>query len=171
MNREPRKIAILHHTGGGNLGDDAEIASVIDNIRSRWPNTEIAAFSMNPEDTAKRHGVTSYPIRRHIWPLGYQRTPAAQVEGRTRFLQRIQTTKNPAIRLPRAVFDELRCLIGSRQRIKKFDLLIVSGGGQLTERGGTWAFPYAILAWFAIAKSAGVKCVLLMSAPALLFNR
>jgi polysaccharide pyruvyl transferase WcaK-like protein len=52
-------------------------------------------------------------------------------------------------------------LIGSRQRIKKFDFLIVSGGGHLTERGGTWAFPYAILSWFAMAKSAGVKCVLL----------
>jgi polysaccharide pyruvyl transferase WcaK-like protein len=161
MNREPRKIAILHHAGGGNFGDDAEIASVIDNIRSRWPNTEITVFSMNPEDTAKKHGVTSYPIRRHTWTIGYQRTQAAQAEGQARFLQRIRTTRNPAIRLPRAVFDELKFLIGSRQRIKKFDFLIVSGGGHLTERGGTWAFPYAILSWFAMAKSAGVKCVLL----------
>jgi polysaccharide pyruvyl transferase WcaK-like protein len=161
MNREPRKIAVLHHAGGGNFGDDAEIASVIDNIRSRWPNTEITVFSMNPEDTAKKHCVTSYPIRRHIWTIGYQRARAAQAEGRTGFLQRIRTTKNPAIRLPRAVFAEFKFLSGSRQRIKKFDFLIVSGGGHLTERGGPWAFPYAILSWFAMAKSAGVKCILL----------
>jgi polysaccharide pyruvyl transferase WcaK-like protein len=161
MNREPETIAVLHHAGGGNLGDDAGIVSVINNVRSRWPDTEIAVFSMNPEDTAKRHGVTSYPIRRHIWPIGYQRTPAGHAEGRFRLLQRIRTTKNPAIRLPRALVNELRFLIGSRQRVSKFDLLIVSGGGHLTDRGGTWAFPYAILSWFAMAKSAGAKCVLL----------
>lgn len=150
MNREPGKIAILHHAGGGNFGDDAEIASVIDNIRSRWPNTEIAVFSMNPEDTAKKHGVTLYPIRRHTWSIGYQPTQAAPAEGRTRFLQWFRTTRNPAIRLPRAVFDEFTFLIGARQRIRNFDFLIVSGGGHLTERGGTWAFPYAILSWFAM---------------------
>ena len=162
MHPEARKIAILHHAGGGNFGDEAEIASVIDNIRSRWPNTEITLFSMNPEDTAKRHGITAYPVRRHTWSIGYQRT-VEETHGAVRegLFQWIRTTTNPAIRPLRGVFDEMKFLIGSRRRIKRFDLLIVSGGGHLTDRGGTWSFPYAILSWFAVAKSAGVKCVLL----------
>ena len=57
------KIALLHHVGGGNLGDDATLDAVAGNIKRRWPNAEIVAFSMNPDDTEKRHGMMSHHIR------------------------------------------------------------------------------------------------------------
>jgi polysaccharide pyruvyl transferase WcaK-like protein len=40
-------------------------------------------------------------------------------------------------------------------------MLIVSGGGQLTERSGPWGFPYAILIWIMMAKLAGVRRIFL----------
>src|SRR5215472_13748192 len=46
--RVPARIALLHHTGGGNLGDDAIVECIIDNIRRRWPAATVAVISMNP---------------------------------------------------------------------------------------------------------------------------
>ena len=59
MTQADTKIGLLDHVGGGNLGDDATLAAVAANIRRRWPNVEIVAFSMNPDDTEKRHGIMS----------------------------------------------------------------------------------------------------------------
>jgi len=39
--------------------------------------------------------------------------------------------------------------------------LVISGGGQLTEQGGPWAFPYTIFKWILLAKFARVKRVFL----------
>jgi len=140
------KIALLHHTGGGNLGDDATMDAVIRNILGRWPEAEISAFSMNPEDTSKKHGIPSYPIRRHTWSIGYSST---------------KTISNPVVRIPRAVFRELAFLVSSLRNLRSFDLLVVSGGGQLTERSGPWGFPYAVFTWGLMAKAARIRCLFL----------
>ena len=162
MKRTPIKIGLLHHTGGGNLGDDATMSVVVRNIRRRWPQTDITAFSMNPVDTKKKHGIPSYPIRRHIWAIGYGSTPKNSDPNSKLGLRRwLKTTSNPLIRLPRAVFGELAFLTASFRTLRSFDLLVVSGGGQLTERSGPWGFPYAIFTWVLMAKAAGIKCIFL----------
>jgi polysaccharide pyruvyl transferase WcaK-like protein len=66
------KIGLLHHVGGGNLGDDATLEAVAGNIRRRWPKAEIVAFSMNPDDIEARHGIMSHPIQRKCWTVGYR---------------------------------------------------------------------------------------------------
>ena len=156
------KIALLHHTGGGNLGDDAIIDAVLHNLRKRWSDAEITAISMNPNDTVKKHGVPSYPLRRHTWDIGYKsaRREATQAS-KYGFLSWLRTTKNPVIRLPKAIFHELAFLVASLRILKSFDLLIVTGGGQLTERSGPWGFPYAIFTWILMAKAVRIKCVFL----------
>jgi polysaccharide pyruvyl transferase WcaK-like protein len=53
--RRIRKIGVFGHVGNENLGDEAIIAAVIQNIRRRYPNAEIYGFTINPEDTRKRH--------------------------------------------------------------------------------------------------------------------
>lgn len=162
MERMPKKIALLHHTGCGNLGDDAIIDAVLDNIRRRWRDAEIAVFSMNPDDTAKRHGIASYPIRRYKWTSANSSAVAQPTHRpKQRFTDWIRKTSNPAVRLPRAVLGEIAFLIDSYRATKRFDLLIVSGGGQLTERGGPWSFPYALFVWSLIAKWVGVKWIFL----------
>ena len=162
MKRAPTKIALLEHTGGGNLGDDATVDVVIRNIRQRWPDAVIALFSMNPGDTAKRYGIPSYPIKRYTWTLGYKSaTTEANRASNFEFRRWLRTTRTPAIRLPRAVLLELAFLVASLRIIWPFDFLILSGGGQFTERSGPWGFPYAILTWFVMAKSARIKCIVL----------
>ena len=76
MRRPGKKIGLLDHMGGGNLGDDATQTAVILNIKKRWPDCEICAFSMNPIDTQSRHGILSYPIRATMWAFGDQSKPS-----------------------------------------------------------------------------------------------
>jgi polysaccharide pyruvyl transferase WcaK-like protein len=163
------KIALLDHVGGGNLGDDATLEAVAGNIRRRCPNAEIVAFSMNPDDTEARHGITSHPIRRKGWSIGYK---AAETEATLKETVKALTRKyravfyllkatNAVVRLPSEVFRELLFLVSSRRNINSFDLLIISGGGQLTEKDGPWGFPYTIFKWVVLARSAGVRCMFL----------
>jgi polysaccharide pyruvyl transferase WcaK-like protein len=64
--RGRKTIGLLDHLGGGNLGDDATLQAVMQNIKSRWPDAEIVGLSMNPDDTQRKHGIAAYPIR---WPF------------------------------------------------------------------------------------------------------
>jgi len=163
------KIGLLDHVGGGNLGDDATLDAVAGNIKQRWPNAEIVAFSMNPDDTETRHGIMSYPIRRKGWAIGYNCVPTEATFTQTvKALTRKNTvvfyllkTTNAVVRLPGEVFRELSFLVSSRRIIKFFDIFIISGGGQLTEKDGSWGFPYTIFKWVVLAKSAGVRCMFL----------
>jgi polysaccharide pyruvyl transferase WcaK-like protein len=158
MKDSPARIAILHHTGGGNLGDDAIIDVVIGNIRRREPETEIVVVSMNPDDTARRHGVTAFPLRRHRWSIGYAKGSAVP-SGQPHWAARV--ARNPLLRIPRILLLELRFLAQSHRRLKACESLVISGGGQLTERAGPWSFPYALFTWTILAKIAGVRCLFL----------
>jgi polysaccharide pyruvyl transferase WcaK-like protein len=164
------RIGLLHHVGGGNLGDVATLEAVAGNIRRRWPAAQIVAFSMNPEDTEQKHGIKCYAIRRNLWTVGYTSTGAQTTTFKTKLKELVRKCKpafhaikalKAAIRLPIDLLSEIRFLAASRRIVKSVDLLIISGGGQLTEKDGPWAFPYTIFKWVALAKSAGVRCVFL----------
>jgi polysaccharide pyruvyl transferase WcaK-like protein len=159
------RIGLLVHVGGGNLGDEATLATVVSNVKWRWPKAELVAFSMNPDDTEARHGITSHPLRRKGWSIGYK--PA---EAGATFTRNLKTlVRGYAVifyllamaRLPGEAFRELCFLISSRRKMRSLDLLIVSGGGQLTGRDGPWGFPYTIFKWVLLARSVGVKCIFL----------
>ncbi len=169
--RLPKKIGLLDHLGGGNLGDDATLDAVMQNIKSRWPDAEIFGFSMNPSDTQIRHGIRSYPIRAHTWSLG-NRTEASNLTVKTkvkaalgnhRFLMGLLKAINAVVvRPPRTLLNELRFLAKSYRTIRSFDLLVISGGGQLLDSwGGPWKFPYTLFKWVLLARLSGVKCYFL----------
>jgi polysaccharide pyruvyl transferase WcaK-like protein len=169
LTRADTNIGLLHHVGGGNLGDDATLDAVAHNIKLRLPNAELVAFSMNPDDTEIRHGIVSHPLRRKGWSIGYRPTEA---EGTLKETVKALTRKyravfyllkatNAVVGVPSEVFGELSFLVSSRRNIKSFDLLIISGGGQLTEKDGPWGFPYTIFKWVVLARSAGVRCIFL----------
>jgi len=163
------KIGLFHHVGGGNLGDDATLAAVAENIKRRWPDARIVALSMNPRDTETRHGIVSYPIRREHWSIGYKpagtvtplKKTAKALARKYRALFCLFKATNAIVCLPSEVFRELSFLMSSRRIIKSFGLLIISGGGQLTEKDGPWGFPYSIFKWVVLARSAGVRCMFL----------
>lgn len=156
MKNHPPKIALLHHAGGGNLGDDAIIDSVVANIRSRYPQAFIAAFSMNPEDTQKRHGIAAYPIRSFRWSMGY-----AAAAPQARSSNPLLAAGGKLLRKVQRTAREVAFWSRSFGRLRQFDTLVVSGGGQLTERSGPWGFPYALFVWSWMAKLAGVRLLYL----------
>jgi len=158
--------------GGGNLGDDATQDAVIQNIKNRWPNAEIFLFSMNPADSCPRHGIPSYPIRTETWVRsGQQLDGSLTVQTRVKnvirkypplfqFLKIIYTLTIRVV--PSALFDELSFLVKSFLIIRSFDLLIISGGGQLLDAwGGPWKFPYTVFKWTLLAKLSGANCYFL----------
>src|SRR5262249_44470854 len=167
--RADTKIGLLDHVGGGNLGDEATLDAVASNIRRRWPNAEIVAFSMNPDDTVTRHGIMSYPIRRKCWRIGYGPVvPEPVFKVRVKAVMRnhrgafyLLKVTSAVIPLPGEGFRELLFLVSAWPKIMSLDLFIISGGGQLTEKDGSWGFPYTILKWVVLARLAGVRCIFL----------
>lgn len=157
-----KKLALLQHVGGGNVGDDATLQAIIQNILVRWPNAALFAFSMNPYDTRLKHGIPSYPISRHTW--GSERNPKTNLTIRQRFTSALTRSLpflrsiKTAIRVPVGLIEEVLFLINSFRIIRSFDVLLVCGGGQLTDLwGGSWAFPYTLFKWVFLAKLARVK--------------
>lgn len=170
MTQSHPKIGLLHHVGGGNLGDDATLRAVADNITQRSPKAEIIAFSMNPNDTETRHGIVSHPIHRKGWTIGYNK-PDGNKDYLTNAVRRLTRRYAPAsylykaakaiIRTPGEWIREASFLMSSRRKVASLDLLIICGGGQLTEKDGPWGFPYTILKWVLLARLEGVKCIFL----------
>jgi polysaccharide pyruvyl transferase WcaK-like protein len=168
LTQADKKICLLHHAGGGNLGDDATLDAVAENIKRRWPTAQIVALSMNPDHTARRHGIISHALRRKGWSVGYtSMRPLASFKGTVKALTRkykacyLLQAASAAVRLPGEVIRELSFLVFSLRKIRAFELLIVSGGGQLTEKDGPWGFPYTIFKWVVLARFAGVRCIFL----------
>ena len=168
MVRRSKKIGLLDHMGGGNLGDDATQTAVIHHIKTRWPTAALFGFSMNPSDTQARHGIPSYAIRREIW-----NSPPMDARSPARFRSQIRTALTNhalffslaaainaiALRIPKAILSELPFLAKSFRIIRTFDILIISGGGQLLDSwGGPWKYPYTLFKWVMLAKISGVKC-------------
>jgi polysaccharide pyruvyl transferase WcaK-like protein len=167
---QPQTIGLLHHIGGGNLGDDATQDAVIQNIRRRWPRAALIAFTANPDDTGQRHGIPAYAIRRQRWRLGAwggDTRPTTRenikivLRKHRRLFGILRALHTVMVRVPREVTAELVFLASALRGLRSVDLLIVNGGGQLTEWGGAWGFPYTIFKWTLLARLAGARCVFL----------
>ena len=135
--------------------------SVIHNIRRRWPDADVIALSMNPEDTTKRQGVSVWPLRSHTWGRGYTAGEDESGSKRGVFSRWLSSTRNPLVRLPRSMAREIAFVLRSYGLVRTLDQIVVGGGGQLTARSGPWGFPYSIFLWMCLARIAGVKRVFL----------
>lgn len=167
---ERKTIGLLDHLGGGNLGDDATLQAVMQNIKSRWPDAKIVGLSMNPDDTQRRHGIAAYPIRRKTWSLSQQAPSTnATLKGNVKSLLRkwpylfgaVRAIHRVAFRLPILFVQELVFVARSFRRLQSLDMLVISGGGQLTDWFGTWNFPYTIFTWVLLGRLANVRCIFL----------
>ncbi|MCC0176766.1 polysaccharide pyruvyl transferase family protein [Waterburya agarophytonicola K14] len=164
-----QKIGLIGPFGGGNLGDAAIQQSMISNLRRFNSNIQIYGFSIKPQDTELRHGITTYPINKaansvdYCWWKG--KTEGSFPSKLTNFL--IQWNKNTANSLVRKVGSkiitnilEILALVRAYQNFKQLNLdsLIVSGGGQLDDYwGGAWGHPFTLLTWCLFAKISGTK--------------
>jgi len=157
------KIGLLGTFGYGNLGDETVQNAVIQNIRMRYPDVDIVGFSLNPADTTKRHGIESYPISWMNWNQdGESKSAFGKIAGylsksENRFVKLLNRWLQ---RIPREIF----LLKDTSKNIRALDMLIISGGGPLTDLwggGGPWSFPYTFLKHGIICRLHKVRFVVL----------
>lgn len=165
MKNTKMKIGLLDHMGYGNLGDAATQDVLIANIRSRLPEADIIGFSLNPDDTTKRHGITCYSIT--YWHPGL-RVSSQATSNRTGLRMRLTSicTRIPVLsRVARRwlhVSREVAHLGRSFRILRSLDTLIIAGGGQLSEFwGGAWSHPYNVLKFSVLTKLAGRRLIFL----------
>jgi len=177
----PKRIAIFSPIGTGNLGDEATIAAVIQNIKRRHPEAQIYALCVHPHDTQTRHKVHALPMH----PLG-GRTSLGDGEKHAIIPQhRVKTFDHLAFIILKAlknvrplyiplrsirdscnffhaVINEVISMAKAVKILEGLDLLIVAGSGQLSDHfGGAFNFPYALFKWSIIARMIRAKLVFL----------
>lgn len=54
------KLLLSGYYGFGNLGDEAILASTVEEVRRKDPSVELLVLSANPRETAKSHGVSAF---------------------------------------------------------------------------------------------------------------
>jgi polysaccharide pyruvyl transferase WcaK-like protein len=150
-----KKIGLLDHMGFGNMGDAAIHESFVQNIKKRFPNARLIAFSQNPSDTKIRHNIECFPINWN-YPLrnasqGRQASPTGP-EARLRSLVNKSRTLQSLGRRIHSFGKELAHLARSFRVLRALDLLILAGGGQLCDLW--WAQPYNVFKFCALARLA-----------------
>ena len=177
---QQKKIGLLTPYTGDNLGDGAIQEAVIQNIRKRWPDAKICGFTLYPERTEERHRIPCYPIIGNSLnyygppPCAADSTGSQKGEGPVKpnismTVRRMIKRFRPVYRALKIIHEssrvflkEIRHIVSSRGIIKGFDILIVSGGGQLDDYwGGPWGHPYALFKWGLLARMSGIDYVFL----------
>ena len=158
LGRDYKKIGILDHMGYGNLGNTAIQEAMIANIKRRLPNALLFGFTLNPDDTRKRHNIESYPIR---W--SYPGRNDSEAGGPIAIGQNLtMSLKSVLKRFPllygfgKPIYNflqEIAHLISSYKILRSLDLLIISGAGQLMDSwGGPWSHVYNVFKFSFLAK-------------------
>lgn len=179
-----RKIGVFSHGGTKNLGDEALLAAVIQNVRLRVPGAQVLGFTINPVDTRARHGIPCFPIRRtgKAAPAQSPTSPSASsatisgvtqtdpgamekikgaikaIPGLRSFILGLRSFGQgflTVLREPRFLLDSFNCLKG-------VELLLVAGSQQLNDGyGGAWGFPFTLYKWTLLSKLNGTKVAIL----------
>ncbi|MGH8611484.1 MAG: polysaccharide pyruvyl transferase family protein [Gammaproteobacteria bacterium] len=174
MSQTQLKIGIFGHYGNHNLGDEATIEAVVQNLRQRLPEAKLYGFSVVPSDTSQRYNVPAYGIRytcreslsseqSERVPLENAERNAAQqsLEASLKTLPVLSFALKAVLQFAKwagQLSQECKFLWVSHQRLKGFRLLLIAGSNQfLDDFGGTWGFPYTLLKWSILAKLAGAK--------------
>lgn len=163
-------IGYLYPSGYGNLGDEAIQRSFITSVRAQWPAAQVTGFTLQPEATTSRHGIDAHPItgvsHRYNailftdlpWPLRVVNAFVKRVRRPWR-LHRVLQRLEGALRI--IVLEPLNLWRGWRW-LRRADLLVAAGGGQLDDIwGGPWGHPYALARWAWLSRRARVPFVML----------
>jgi polysaccharide pyruvyl transferase WcaK-like protein len=158
------KVGLISNSGFGNLGETATQQAIMQNIRRYCPDAVIHSFSPNPEDAEKELDIPSFPTTSESangwWEGSGKNTVVANLN---HLVNRLRAFPLPGLsKLPIGMIGstlELLAWIRAYKYLKKFDLVIVSGGGQLDDycMGGRWGYPFTLLMWGFLAKLCSVK--------------
>src|SRR5262249_3355024 len=134
-------------------------------------------ITLNPERTAMLHGIPCYLLAVNSRPhytvkerSGPADSPdlrksltAGGVSGEffSRWMGRARSSLLlKPIKLLFRLMKEIRHVFRSYYLLRRIELLLVAGGGQLDEEwGGIWGHPYALMKWSVLARLAGTELV------------
>jgi polysaccharide pyruvyl transferase WcaK-like protein len=156
------RIAVVANAGNTNLGDEAVLASALHALRSRLVDPNIRVFSLNPADTAARHGVAAAPLRSRVTTTRPADAPTARqdtLRAAVRTVPVVAPILRACVRVARGAMRfgrEVKFILRSWRRVRGADLLIVAGSNQLEDWfGGPSGYPYSVLLWTVLARLAG----------------
>lgn len=180
-----RTIALISPSGHGNLGDEAILASTIENIRRRLPDARFVGITLNPDDTRRRFGIDAFPLaaisrpefgvlddkpidaptRASIPGNGWETPVASVLRGIRRSTRSVLARfLKKALRLVLSdaqlwsLVQDVRHMRAAYGLLRDVDLICVAGGGQLDEYwGGPWGQPYALFKWSTLARFRGIR--------------
>ncbi|MEO1576194.1 MAG: polysaccharide pyruvyl transferase family protein, partial [Pseudomonadota bacterium] len=174
-----RHVGVFGHYGNGNLGDEAITEACVDSARRLLGADRVSLFSIVPNDSAARHNLDAFPIRRSGQPVKAgtpwtrpappQAPPAPKQSGGIKGLLKQSTLLRGAVNLARSVASapgryaaERAFLAQSRAVLEDLDLIIVAGSNQYLDNfGGTWGFPYTLMKWADLCKKTDTPIVFL----------
>jgi polysaccharide pyruvyl transferase WcaK-like protein len=179
-------VALLNPSGWGNLGDSAIVDSAIRAVRRRRPEARIVGLTLNPADTAKRHGIPAFTCSGFTFgdycvtegvPAAVPGQPtdriapgpgigasheARNLRAALRRLARMAPGLPQAWAAARIVRADVRHRRLLAQAARRFDFIVVAGGGQLDDFwGGSFAHPYVLWRWAQQARAEKSRFVVL----------
>lgn len=147
------RIGLMGPFGYGNLGDNASLDAVMENLRTRRA-VDFVGFTLNPADTSERHGIPAFPLSRVAWQPG---DPLPGPYGR--LMNRLRGSEWSVVRRVERLLSrgpaEFGMLRRSHRALQSVDLLIACGSGQIQDYwagGGPWSYPYTMLRWALLAR-------------------
>ncbi len=180
------RIGVFGHYGNGNLGDEAITEATIASARRLLGADDVCLYSIVPADSAFRHGLDAYPIRRGSAPVlaaaasagasgNVQTARATSVAEtvptenslrnllkRSKLIRSCANIARATIALPGRMAGECLFLWQSWQSLRGLDLMIVAGSNQYLDNfGGIMGFPYTLLKWAVLCRLRGAKVVYL----------
>jgi len=177
--RPPRRIAVLGNYGNRNLGDEATLQSVRQFVSQRCPGAVVCALSEHPAETRQRHGIEAFPSvvdagdgGEDPEPTPPRRPPPGGAAGLRGWLKAglkrvplLFAALRALVNTPRALREagrylrfSVRCFVF----LRRVDLLVVAGGGQLSDHfEGVWGFPLQLFSWCLLARVAGAQVAVL----------
>ena len=149
--KSPR-ICLYGNFGAGNLGNEATLQAIIEQILRRCPDAQLLCFCTNPDDVRARH---------HIAALPAQAVNRAAAEGSGASARRGGLTRLFRIafrRIPLELVHWINCL----REIRRADMLVVAGTGIVCDYlTGPAGYPYQIFKLSMLAALCRVKLAFL----------
>lgn len=160
------------------MGDAAIQDALIANIRSRLPHAQFSGITLNSENFIERHGIAAYPLCETNRPFyGMSRQGKLNLSEKGRSSQNtlnLASIKTRVRRIPvlgglfislyahcTCLWREIQHCVRGYQFLRRQELLIVSGGGQIDEEwGGPWGHPFALFKWAILARIAQIPFVI-----------
>jgi polysaccharide pyruvyl transferase WcaK-like protein len=140
--KESKKIAFLGQFNSSNFGNDSTLQAILHHLRRFQPDAKVSCISTDPEGTVATHRIEAIPFAESFANWWAPRNPLMRV------------LRKACVGLPSEAYRWVKGLI----RLRRTDMLIIPGGGLLTDAYGLLGWgPYNLLKWSLIAKICGCK--------------